>query len=133
MTEQSTSTDGYSIDHLPMDDDQPVFESPWQARAFALAVILSDYDTDEYKWKAFQSRLVDEIEKSDNEGNYSEEIYYEQWLQALERTVLDDEIISAEHLQQRVNEFASGDRDASEFVEGEHEHHHDENHSHHHH
>lgn len=133
MTKQSTYNNGYSIDRLPVDDDQPIFESPWQARAFALAVILSDYDADEYKWKAFQSRLVDEIEKSDNEGNYSEEIYYEQWLQALERTVLDDEIIGAERLQQRVNEFASGDRDASEFVEGEYEHHHDGNHGHHHH
>ena len=102
-------------------------------RAFALAVILSDYGTDEYKWKALQSRLVDEIEKSNSEGDYSEDIYYEQWLQALERTVTDDEIISAERLQQRVSEFASGDRVASEFVEGEHKHHHDGNHGHHHH
>jgi len=133
MTEQSTSTDGHPIDRLPIDDDRPIFESPWQARAFALAVILSDYGTDEYKWKALQSRLVDEIEKSNSEGDYSEDIYYEQWLQALERTVTDDEIISAERLQQRVSEFASGDRVASEFVEGEHKHHHDGNHGHHHH
>jgi nitrile hydratase accessory protein len=130
MTEKSDPNREYSMADPPIGDDRPVFESPWQARAFALAVVLSDHQESQYSWKTFQSNLVDEVEDNNSIGDYSEEIYYEQWLHALERIILNDQLINVQELQQRVDEFASGDRDASEFIEGEHEHHHDDGHSH---
>ncbi|MFC7156942.1 nitrile hydratase accessory protein [Halomarina halobia] len=120
----------------PTDTPEPTFEAPWQARAFALAVALSSYDADVYSWKDFQRKLVEEVQSetdagdassavtSDTERAYSESTYYEQWLRALERVLLEAGLVAPDEVRQRVRAFADGDRDASEFVEGDHGHDH---------
>lgn len=119
----------------PIDIDEPTFEAPWQARAFAIAVVLSDHQEGVYPWKDFQEALVNEIQSSsdieENLGsdgtpkrmiNSSETEYYEQWLRALERIAFDEGLVDVDEVRWRIQEFAEGDRDASEFIEGEHEH-----------
>jgi nitrile hydratase accessory protein len=109
------------------------FDAPWQARAFAIAVMLSEYYDDKYTWSEFQHELVaaidtdgkadepsDTLNESDRESQY-----YEQWLQALEHIVLENRLVNPDEIDQRVREFADGDRDASEFVTGEHDHTHE--------
>jgi nitrile hydratase accessory protein len=59
-------------------DEGPPFETPWQARAFALAVALRDGG--HLSWQAFQQRVADEI-AADPDGAGG---YYEHWLSALE-------------------------------------------------
>ena len=119
---------------LPLGDEELTFEAPWQARAFAVAVVLSDHYEGAYSWADFQERLVEEIQSDESERRdgdgcnthvgaiESESRYYEQWLRALERVVLESGLIDAGEVSHRVAEFAAGDRDASEFVEGEHDH-----------
>lgn len=102
----------------------PAFHAPWQARAFAIAVALSDEGT--YEWAAFQERLAEEIERADepevpDDDAASEATYYRRWLAALERLLLADDVLEDAELTERTREFASGDRDASEWVEGERE------------
>lgn len=110
-------------------DEEPTFEEPWQARAFAIAVSLTDRGDGDLPWGDFQTRLVEEIEADDRTGT-SEEIYYEQWLSALERLLVEHGIIESGDLTARAMEFDRGERDASEFVIGDRDHAHDHDHDH---
>lgn len=108
--------------------DDPTFEAPWQARAFAIAVSLTDRGGGDLPWEDFQARLIDEIETDTNTAPI-DMVYYEQWLRALERLLIEEAIIEPGELVERASEFEAGDRDASEFVIGNHSH----PHGHHHH
>lgn len=114
----------------PRRDDEPAFETPWQARAFALALSLTDRGEGELPWDDFQARLVAEIDRDGDDVAGSEVVYYEQWLRALERLLVDEGLVDQGDLEARVAAFERGDRDASEFVIGEHGHAHDHEHGH---
>ena len=66
---------------LPRDNGELVFDAPWQARALAIAVALTEKLG--LPWDAFRSRLMDEIAKD------PERPYYESWSAALESMVVD--------------------------------------------
>ena len=104
-----------------LEDDDPTFDAPWQARAFGLAVALRDRG-DGYDWEEFQSRLIEEVEATAGEREDSEAVYYEQWLRALERLLVEKGLVSAAEVEERAREFAATDRTAEEFVEGRREH-----------
>ena len=100
-------------------DDAPTFEAPWQARAFALAVALTDeHEADAPSWDEFQSRLVAEVDADREEGD-PETVYYRQWLAALERLLVERNVLEPGELLARIDAFEVGDRDAHEFVEGD--------------
>ena len=128
-------------DLAALDDGDRTFHAPWQARAFAVAVALSE--TDAYEWDAFQSRLVDEIERAAGGGDggnggpvvtdaedaeAAEDAYYRQWLAALERILVEDGALEPGELGSRAAAFAEGERDASEWVEGAYHHGHTHDH-----
>jgi nitrile hydratase accessory protein len=98
-----------------------VFEEPWQARAFGIAVALYD-DGEGFEWSAFQRRLIEEVRADDpgsSDAEALESVYYEQWLAALERLLVEDGVVDPGELAGRAGEFAAGERTAEEFVEGE--------------
>jgi nitrile hydratase accessory protein len=66
---------------LPRDNGELVFDAPWQARALALAVALTEKLG--LPWDAFRRRLMDEIAKDPQRP------YYESWGAALESMVVD--------------------------------------------
>ena len=66
---------------LPRDNGELVFEAPWQARALALAVALTEKLG--LPWDAFRVRLMNEIAKDPQRP------YYESWSAALESMVVD--------------------------------------------
>ena len=85
-----------SLKGLPSDDGAPVFEEPWQAQAFALAVRLSEQGY--FTWTEWSEALGEElrtVESDDGSG------YYEHWLAALERLVADKKLAEAEQLAER--------------------------------
>lgn len=113
--------------------DRPTFYAPWQARAFAVAVALSEDGA--YEWPTFQDRLAAEIERTEPaddvvEPEAAEDRYYRQWLAALERLLVTDGVLEADELTDRARAFADGDRDASEWVDGGHGHSRDHDHGH---
>lgn len=117
----------------PPGEDDVVFEAPWQARAFAITVALRRED--DVPWAAFQERLVEELEtEADRDVEAAtdpkdvESSYYRAWLSAFERLLLEEDVLDGDELAERVEAFAAGERDASEFVVGDHGHSHDYQH-----
>lgn len=96
--------------------DKLKFDAPWQARAFS--VVLTMYERDLFQWNEFQARLIEEVQSDGSAAEDLESVYYEQWITAFEKLLLDKGICEPDELQHRVAEFASGQRDASEFVSG---------------
>lgn len=75
---------------MPRKNGELVFASPWEARAFGLAIAL--HDQGHYNWESFRSLLIEEIgladEQRDCTDNTDEEEYYEHWSRALHRLLL---------------------------------------------
>ena len=61
----------------PDNDDGPVFEEPWQAQAFALAVHLSE--TGHFSWHEWSTALGEEIQAAEARGDRHPN-YYQHWL-----------------------------------------------------
>lgn len=98
------------------DEDDPTFDAPWQARAFALAVAVSKETACD--WDAFQERFVERVQAIDPDGLQQdvEAVYFNEWLAALEEVLDVADLLDRDELAERQREFESGDRDESEFV-----------------
>ncbi|MDE0334684.1 MAG: nitrile hydratase accessory protein [Defluviicoccus sp.] len=74
---------------LPWDaEDGPVFQAPWEATAFAMAVRLSEAGT--FTWGEWVEYLSTEIAAAKQRGDPDlGDRYYEHWLAALEKLVID--------------------------------------------
>ena len=101
---------------LPRSNGELVFEEPWQARAFGVAVgLVREQRLD---WEEFRGRLIEEIAAWEREhpgapvGAYS---YYERWYSALERLVLERGLATAAEIEEEVHHV---------LAEDEHGHHH---------
>lgn len=123
----------------PPGEDGAVFAAPWQARAFALTVAFRR--AEDFPWAAFQERLAEELSGAPSPADAAaagpgddaatvEETYYEAWLAALEGLLLAEGVVEEEELADRVAAFAAGERDAAEFVVGDHGHEHGHDHDH---
>ncbi|HEX7761788.1 MAG TPA: nitrile hydratase accessory protein [Caulobacteraceae bacterium] len=77
-----------ALPRLPIDAEGPVFEEPWQAQAFALAVQL--HAAGAFAWTDWAAALSAELKAADVRGEPDDGThYYEHWLAALERLSLD--------------------------------------------
>jgi nitrile hydratase accessory protein len=72
-------------------DAEHVFSAPWEARAFAIALKLSESGL--FTWDEFRDRLIAEVGASDRirarDGTSDHGEYYEHFLRALERIVAE--------------------------------------------
>jgi nitrile hydratase accessory protein len=88
------------LPRLPRDGDGPVFAEPWQAQAFALAVKLSEQG--HFTWKEWAAALADELKAAENRGEPDDGThYYEHWLAALERLVVEKGLTDREAMRDR--------------------------------
>jgi nitrile hydratase accessory protein len=93
-----------ALPSLPRDGEGPVFREPWQAQAFAMAVLLHERGL--FAWKEFAERLAAEIAAVSARGEADDgQRYYEHWLRALEKLVADKGLVLAEALQTRKDEW----------------------------
>ena len=85
---------------LPRDEDGPVFNQPWEAKAFALAVRLSEAGCFSWpEWVEFFSR---EIQSAQEQGDPDlGDTYYQHWLKALERICTDRGLVGIEDMRRR--------------------------------
>jgi nitrile hydratase accessory protein len=67
---------------------EPVFREPWEAHAFALALLLHERGV--VDWPDWTAILASEIERAQAAGDPDTgETYYRHWLAALERLVAE--------------------------------------------
>lgn len=82
---------------LPSDADGPVFEAPWQAHAFAMA--LSLHAQGAFTWAEWADALAAEIRAARQAGDPDRgDTYYRHWLSALEGLVAAKDIASTAEL-----------------------------------
>jgi nitrile hydratase accessory protein len=95
-----TTPDLSALPTIPRDDEGPVFRAPWEAQAFAMAVML--HERGHFSWKEWAARLADEIAAA-REGGESDDgrRYYYHWLAALEKLVADKRIVLGDELRTR--------------------------------
>jgi nitrile hydratase accessory protein len=91
----------------PRKNGELVFGSPWQGRAFGMAVALNEQQV--YPWDDFRERLVARI--SEDESNGEGSMYYEQWLAAFESLLQEKGIVSKDEVDERTYQFEFGERD----------------------
>jgi nitrile hydratase accessory protein len=81
----------------------PVFAAPWQAQAFALAVMLQDEGVfTAHEWAQELGRQLRVPGVCDDGSDY-----YERWLAALEALAIDKGLVSALTLNARATRLAS--------------------------
>jgi nitrile hydratase accessory protein len=105
------------IDELPAGEAPPrangemVFAEPWEARAFGLALALSD--DGHYDWESFRRSLIESIGHWEGEHGTDDPSwrYYERWLEALEGMLLARGLVEPGELDRRTEEFLSRERD----------------------
>ena len=77
------------------------FEREWEERAFGIALALSKQGA--YEWEDFRQKLISSIAEWEavnplDDGSWD---YYERWLRALERLVLEAGVVDAQEWQMR--------------------------------
>jgi nitrile hydratase accessory protein len=87
----------------PRKNGELVFDAPWEGRSFGLALALHERGL--FDWEEFRQRLISSIAVQPT-GDY-----YEQWLRALERLLLEKGVLTPEELSARVDEFACSERE----------------------
>ena len=74
------------MESQPQSDGEPVFDAPWQARAFAMAVYLNEAGVFQWnEWADRFSRRIADFETRDTISN--SDAYYTLWLDTLEALV----------------------------------------------
>jgi len=88
----------------PRSNGELVFEEPWQARVFGLAIAL--VQAQGLDWEEFRRRLIEEIAAGQDAGGG----YYEHWLAALERLVIERGLLREAELEHEAARVAGADR-----------------------
>lgn len=84
--------------------DNPVFNAPWEAQAFAMAVALHERGLFTWKeWAETLAAVIAEV-RARGEPDTGEE-YYRHWLTALERIVAAKRLVPMEILEERRHEW----------------------------
>ena len=92
---------------LPRKNGELVFDAAWEGRVFGLATAM--HEGRRFEWNEFRDRLIEEIAAADRQGEASS--YYERWLDAFERLLVDKGLVSRDEIEARVDDFESGRRD----------------------
>jgi nitrile hydratase accessory protein len=77
-----------ALPDLPRDAAGPVFQEPWEAQAFAMALALHERGL--FTWSEWAATLAQEIKAAQAAGDPDAgNTYYRHWLNALERLVAE--------------------------------------------
>jgi nitrile hydratase accessory protein len=94
----------------PRKNGEPIFEAPWQSRAFGMVVGL--HKAGLYPWDDFKELLIEEIAAgpcADAPPDSPE--YYYQWVAAFLRLLVKKDILTEHEIAARSAEFRTGIRE----------------------
>jgi nitrile hydratase accessory protein len=89
---------------IPRRNGEPVFDAPWEARAFGIAVALHEKGI--YSWRDFSQELATAIVEAERHDHDS--TYYERWCAALEKLAKASGLVTQDEVDQRMAAYASG-------------------------
>ena len=90
---------------IPLDEEGPVFQAPWEAQAFAMTLAL--YEKGVFTWPEWAQSLSQTIRDAQSNGDPDTgENYYEHWLAALERIVKEKKLLDQTSLLERKDRWA---------------------------
>lgn len=87
---------------LPADREGPVFDEPWQASAFALAVHLSERGA--IPWTEWSAALGREIRTPSGDAAQVD-AYFQHWLSALERFCIEKGLVARAEIRRRQEQW----------------------------
>mgnify|MGYP001619643961 CR=1 FL=1 len=90
---------------LPRQNGELLFAAPWEARAFGLAVALSEQGI--YAWREFSQALAAQTAAAQHQGEA--EGYYERGLESLEALALEKGLVQPGELATRMTELTAQD------------------------
>lgn len=76
---------------IPRDNGEVLFNAPWEAAVFGVAVTLTDQGT--LEWEKFRENLVKAVTAANGC-----EAYYESWTKALYWTILDADVLPGDEI-----------------------------------
>ena len=86
-----------ALPDIPSDAEGPVFREPWEAQAFAMALMLHERGV--FTWNEWAETLAAEIKRAQAAGDPDTgETYYHHWLATLERLVAAKGVATGELL-----------------------------------
>jgi nitrile hydratase accessory protein len=86
-----------AVPGIPRDADGPVFREPWEAQAFAMALVLHARGL--FTWNEWAETLAGEIRRAQGSGDPdSGETYYRHWLATLETLISAKGVATSETL-----------------------------------
>jgi nitrile hydratase accessory protein len=93
----------------PRKNGEPTFAAPWQSRAFGMVVDLHVRGV--FPWDEFKQRLIVEVATaSAKDGAADESGYYDQWVDAFFRLLLEKGLLTSQEIGRRVEDFRTGAR-----------------------
>ena len=90
---------------LPRQNGELVFATPWEARAFGLAVALQESGV--YEWREFSAALAAETARAEQAGDTS--TYYERWLLSLEKLLTANGLLTPSEIADHMALHAAHD------------------------
>ena len=86
-----------ALPDIPCDAEGPVFREPWEAQAFAMALVLHEKGV--FTWTEWAEALAAEIKRAQAAGDPDTgETYYHHWLNTLESIVAEKGVTDARQL-----------------------------------
>lgn len=108
MTELIRPADLRRTPRLPHDETGPVFNAPWEAKAFAMTLDLHRKGL--FTWSEWCDTLGDRIAAAQAEGDPDlGDTYYHHWLAALERIVTEKRAATPEALAAMREDWRAAD------------------------
>ena len=98
----STSPNSAQVPGLPVEADEPVFQAPWEARAFAIVNQLATAEY--YSWSDWTDYLANEISVTEQVSPGSK-TYYEQWVIACEKLLAAKGLLDPVLIDQQIADF----------------------------
>jgi nitrile hydratase accessory protein len=84
---------------IPRRNGEPVFNEPWESRAFGIAVALCESGL--YAWDEFRDGLIAQITAADARGDHT--AYYERFLSALAELLAAKGLCAAAEIDLRMS------------------------------
>jgi nitrile hydratase accessory protein len=93
---------------FPRKNGEPVFDAPWQSRAFGMVVRLNTEGV--YVWDEFKERLIARIAAGDTDAPTGSSPYYYEWVEAFWQLLIQKGLFSEQEMLARTTEFETGIR-----------------------